>query len=322
MTTKLIICLLKLPKIGLKTAHKIIEQSHGKEVSDKDLFHLIQNSKKTDKRIPEIDITKITSALFEADNLIESCSKLGIEIISIRNRNYPIRFRELKTPPLIIYGKGNLNLINYENAIAVIGTREPTNFGRKAGYKLTKYFVENGLIVISGLALGCDTVAHRSCLDHNGKTIAILPNGLDKIYPKENSKLADEILAKGGALISEYPIGTIPRRNNFIQRDRLQSGLSKGICVIESDRESGTMHTTNFAFEQHKIIGALSHPEKYLSSKSNGNKYIIEEIGGYSLGSLLQIENFIKLLKENKKFSLNPQKNNLDETDSQFKLFN
>ncbi|MDW5290975.1 DNA-processing protein DprA [Formosa sp. PL04] len=145
----------------------------------------------------------------------------------------------------------------YLITVAVIGTRNPTEFGIQEGYKLTKHFVENNFTIVSGLALGCDTVGHSCCLEHKGRTIAVLPNGVDKIYPKQNTKLASEIIKNGGALISEYPPGTAPKRNYFVERDRLQRELSNGICIIETKTKGGTMHTYKFVKKQNKQVGLV-----------------------------------------------------------------
>src|SRR5690606_20503078 len=134
-------------------------------------------------------------------------------------------------------------------------------------------------------------------------------------------KLAEEILEKGGALISEYPPGTSPRSNYFVERDRLQSGLSDGICIIETDRVGGTMHTFKFASEQNRPVGALAHPPQFQTAKSHGNKFIIEEQGGYPLGTAEEISKFIGILKNNTRDSPTQTLDNSNLDDSQLRLF-
>lgn len=322
MKKELLLGLLQLPKVGSKTAYKILEKSSGQETSIEDLYNLVQDSLKVITRLPKFSLEEITAAVNKAESISAECKKLNINILTIKDSKYPKNLKDLNNAPLLIYVKGNIEILNSTASVAVIGTREPTDFGKKAGYKLTKYFVDNNFTVVSGLAIGCDTVGHRSCLDHGGKTIAVLASGLDKIYPKQNSKLALEILEKGGALISEYPPGTSPRNNYFVERDRLQSGLSQAICIIETDRIGGTMHTFKFATAQNREIGALSHPPQFQTVKSNGNRYIIEERGGYSLGTSEEINHFINILKNITDSNIEAMPKEQYENNSQLRLFN
>ena len=151
---------------------------------------------------------------------------------------------------------------------------------------------------MSGLALGCDTVAHKACLARAGKTIAVLAHGLDVIYPKENIYLAEEILDKGGLLLSEHPVGVLPEANHYIQRNRLQSGLSNAVAVIEMELESGTMFTVQFAELQKRMIGCINHPlEHQIHPKANGNQMLLATKRAYPLGTVDEIEYFIELIK-------------------------
>ena len=300
MTTKFILALLQLPKIGPKTAFKILNIATNEIKSTDDFFHLIQDSRKNNGRIPDFEKLDIVNALKKAEIILNSAQALEIQVVSLHDTNYPNRFKSLTPPPLILYVKGNSLALNDLNTVAVIGTRNPTEFGIQEGYKLTKHFVENNFTIVSGLALGCDTVGHSCCLEHKGRTIAVLPNGVDKIYPKQNIKLATEIIKNGGALISEYPPGTAPKRNYFVERDRLQSGLSNGICIIETETKGGTMHTYKFAKEQNKQVGLVYHPEKFRSSKSEGNLSIINDKTGFKLETKREINEFIALILDSK----------------------
>lgn len=175
------------------------------------------------------------------------------KIIKINEKEYPEKLKKIYAPPQELYVLGNSEILN-ENSIAIVGCRNCTKYGanmaKKFGYELSK----NGINIISGLARGIDTCSHIGCLMANGKAIAVLGSGLDKIYPAENIKLYKEIIKKGGAVITEFPLGTKPDRVNFPIRNRIISGLSNGILVIEAKERSGTLITVGYGLEQGKEI--------------------------------------------------------------------
>ncbi len=147
--------------------------------------------------------------------------------------------------------------------IAIIGTTKPTEYGKKTAYRIAERVAEAGLNVISGLARGIDTEAHKGCINAGGRTLAFLPSPIDNIYPPENRELANKIIENNGCILSEYPSGTKMSKYHFIARDRLQAGFSKKIIVIETPEKDGTMHTVNFANELHRDIGVIiPHNEK------------------------------------------------------------
>jgi DNA processing protein len=157
--------------------------------------------------------------------------------------------------------------------VAIVGTRRPTTYGQEVGYKLAFDLAKQGVVILSGLALGMDTIAHKAALDAGGVTIAVLAGGLDAIHPPSNRDLAIRILQAGGALISEYPPGEIPFPANFIARNRLVTGISDGLLVVEASAKSGTMHTANFALEQGKPVMAV--PGNITSPMSEGCNNLI-----------------------------------------------
>lgn len=173
--------------------------------------------------------------------------------------------------PALLYYKGNIEIINQHKNVAIIGSRKFSSSGKDAAFHAGKAAGKVGINVVNGLALGCDAEAIRGALSVNGKCIAILPCGLDNIQPKTNQKLAEEILSKGGCLLSEYPIGTNLQKYMYVERDRLQSGISQGVLIIEAEKESGTMHTASFAINQYKRLACYYHQLLKLSS---GNKYL------------------------------------------------
>ena len=182
------------------------------------------------------------------------------KIIKINENEYPKKLKKIYAPPQELYVLGNSEILN-ENSIAIVGCRNCSTYGanmaKKFGYELSK----KGVNIISGLARGIDTYSHIGSLMANGKTIAVLGSGLDKIYPAENKKLCKAIIEKGGAIITEFPMGTKPEKTNFPIRNRIISGLSDGILVIEAKERSGTLITVGYGLEQGKEIFVI--PRKY-----------------------------------------------------------
>jgi DNA processing protein len=206
-------------------------------------------------------------------------SELHANAISYSNQRFPSRLRLIPDPPALLFLRGNEDLLSSPRSVAIVGTREPTPYAFKAGERITQLFVERHFTIVSGLALGCDAIAHTSCLKYGGSTIAVLPSGLDSVYPRTHRGLADEIIEKQGLLVTEYPPGATIFKNYFVDRDRLQSGLSDAVIVLETDIEGGTMHTVKFAHKQNRIVACLaSHPLEYTNyPKTQGNKKLIRE---------------------------------------------
>jgi DNA processing protein len=157
--------------------------------------------------------------------------------------------------------------------VAIIGTRKPTAYGREIVQHFSRELAKHGVVVVSGLALGTDALAHRAALEARGTTIAVMPGGLDGIYPRNHRQLALDIIQKGGALISEYPPGTAPHRHHFIARNRIVSGISDAVLVIEASAKSGTMHTASFALDQGRTVMAV--PGNITSPVSEGCNNLI-----------------------------------------------
>lgn len=179
-------------------------------------------------------------------------------IISLEDKNYPKKLREIKNPPKNIYYQGRM--IWNQPCLAVIGARNCSQESKKIIDKIIKGLPEQ-VVVVSGLARGIDTAAHQSAVRHGKGTIAVLPCGIEKIYPKENEELARKILEKNGLIVSEYPSKTKPAKFSFIQRNRITAGLSFAVLVAEAGIKSGTMHTVKFAEEQGKTIYAVPGSE-------------------------------------------------------------
>ena len=198
----------------------------------------------------------------------------NIELIHLYDKDYPEKLNEIYDKPIVLYIKGDKTILN-QFSLAVIGCREHTKYGEIVARDISSKIAQNKIITVSGLARGIDSIAHRETLKANGKTIAVIGSGLDNIYPKENVELANEIIKNGGAIVSEYIIGTKPEKMNFPARNRIISGLSNGVVVIEAKKKSGTMITVDFALEQGKEVFAV--PGNILSQNSEGTNELIKQ---------------------------------------------
>ncbi|MCX5773714.1 MAG: DNA-processing protein DprA [Fusobacteria bacterium] len=212
--------------------------------------------------IPDFEIDKVfRSYELEISQEIEIFEKEKIKLLFLNGKNYPAMLKEIAKPPTLLYAKGNLEFS--ERSIGVIGTRKITALGVSATEKITKTLVQNDICIVSGLAKGVDTVAHETALKYGGKTIAIIGNGHDVIFPKENAKLYLEIAEKG-LLLSEFPLGTEAFRWNFPMRNRIIAGLSRGVVVTESYKKGGAMITAQLAIDEGRDVfavpGFISYP--------------------------------------------------------------
>lgn len=199
---------------------------------------------------------------------IRKMEKENVELISIYDENYPENLKQLYDKPISLYVKGNKKLLN-EFSLAIIGCRENSNYGKEVATAVAKGLAKQNIVTVSGLARGIDSISHKASLQAGGKTIAVIGSGLDIIYPYENTNLAKEIIRTGGIILSEYPLGTKPQKMNFPARNRIISGISSGIIVIEAKKKSGTMTTVDFALEQGKTVFAI--PRKHHKQKCRRN---------------------------------------------------
>lgn len=177
---------------------------------------------------------------------------LDCQYATVISKNYPLKLKHLNRPPFVVFYKGDLSLLD-NKCISIIGSRKNTEYGEKITKQITKELTLNNINIISGLALGIDSIAHEECLNNFGKTIAVLGNGVNEYYPNKNNKLQKEIISKG-LLISEYPPNVKPNRMNFPKRNRIIAALCDALLVIEANKKSGTMITVNEALNLGKDI--------------------------------------------------------------------
>jgi len=218
----------------------------------------------------------------KAKNDIYDIENKDVHIVSIFDKDYPVLLKITQDAPIFLYCKGNLALLKNMNNIAVVGTRQNTEHGKLITTKSVQFMCEHDYTIVSGLALGIDSVAHQAALDSNGKTIAVLVD-VDNVQPSSNRKLADNILANDGLLVAEMPPGIKIIPSMFAKRDRIQSGLSLAVFPIETNIDGGTMHAVNAALKENRLI------------------YVPDiNISGYSDTNIPQLGGIKHLIKENK----------------------
>lgn len=267
--------------IGKKTIHKKYLEAIKRS---KDTEDLISNYLPGIKTIPKSDIEDSIEYAKEKIEEIRSASDVGV--ITIFNDRYPKKLSALgSSAPLILYTKGDLDAL-YNNSVAVIGTRKPSAHSEKVEQNLVSKIIEldRTKTIVSGLANGCDEIAHRTALQNKGFTVAVLPSGVNNIVPAKNRNLAEEIVLNKGCLISEYSINADATRWTFVERDGLIAALADTTVVMECGINSGTMHTVHKAAELKKPIACYC-PNDFSKGSYDGNVYMIEKMGAKPLGS-------------------------------------
>lgn len=272
-----ILTLQNIPRIGRKTIHKILNQTNPTSLKDTYILGIIKDTSLYNKRVVIPTLEDIATAKEKAFSQLNTAKEMGVEILTVLDAKFPTKLKNIEDYPVLIYCKGNIDLL-YEDCVAIVGTREPSVHGSKIANRLGTLFSDFNYTIVSGLALGCDTEAHKGCLDNKGKTIAVLGSGVDNIYPSANYELSEDILKNNGLLISEQPLGTHALKGTLIDRDRLQSALSEAVIVVEAGVNSGTMHTVGCAVEQDKLISVYKHDYKYHKLPSvQGNLQLLKD---------------------------------------------
>ena len=221
-----------------------------------------------------IEAIKSSEVLEKADREIEELTRLGGQALILTDPRYPALLRETYDPPIVIYCLGDATSACSQPGVAIVGSRRCSSYGRNVAEKLSRDLAERGVTIVSGLARGIDSAAHRGALDGRGLTVGVMGTGLDAVYPKENRKLAARI-AEHGALLTEFPLATPPASQNFPFRNRVISGLALGVMVVEGAERSGSLITARLAYEQGRDVFAV--PGNITSPKSFGPNYLIKD---------------------------------------------
>lgn len=280
-----LIALKSIPNCGLKTVKNIADYVVNESVNGSVEFAEIVNesiARKIDFRLKKkISIEEARDYIVKAEQILEMSERLGIKTITYQDSLFPKML--LKTVdekgfyniPVILHYKGDLSVSDMPG-IAVIGTRKPSREGIYAGKRIGEIFAERGFNVVSGLALGCDTAGHQGALSvEGGKTTAFLAHALDMVYPSENKDLAEDIINRGGLLMSEYAIDDDFKKYNFIARDRLQSALSKATIIIQTDERGGAIHAARTTMISGKPIFCMDFPTLKGRKIIGGNELLV-----------------------------------------------
>lgn len=326
LTTLNLLTLQALPHIGRKTIKVMLEGVKLSLSLPSEYIDFMSSAKQRLPRIKIPNLNDVISAQDKANKILDECYKHDIKAVGYNDDIFPNNLKGIPDPPITIYIKGDTSTLGDKHRVAIIGTREPSEFGYATGKKLSRILAERGIDIVSGLALGCDSAAHEGCLEGKGHTIAILAHGLDKVYPAKNRDLASRILATSGCLISEYPPGTPAMSNYFVERDRLQSGLSDAVVVIETGIKGGTMHTVKFCLEQKRILACVAHPEKYQvnNPKAEGNRLLLKEMNAMPIENITTLDKFVSVVMcyhDNAECVRPTPIDNDKKLDSQLKLF-
>lgn len=264
------------------------------DFSDKEIYNL----KNLNLNVKE-NIVKYKSHSY-LDNIKEELYRRSVKYISIKDSDYPKNLKHIHNAPKVLFYKGDIAIANSLLNISIVGSRKCTSYGRACAQNVSRDLSNLGITITSGLAIGVDSYAHRGCVEANGKTIAVLGSSVDNPQPKQNIGLSEKILENGGLLISEYNINSSVFASNFSARNRIISGISDGVIVVEAARKSGALITVEYALEQGKSVFAI--PGNINSEMSKGCHKIIKE------GAIL-LEDIEDTLREYNISSININKN-------------
>ncbi|MDQ3798275.1 MAG: DNA-processing protein DprA, partial [Acidobacteriota bacterium] len=260
------------PFVGPRAATKLLEKFGSAE----NVFHATRNELESLRLKPETVQSIVRREFHEkAEEELQKVRSLGGDVLILDDGSYPYLLREIADPPITLYVRGEWQACFDAPCVAVVGSRRCSTYGENAAAMLSRDLAEKGICIVSGLARGIDSAAHRAAVEAKGKTIAVLGTGIDNVYPKENAKLVERILDAGGAIVSQFPLGTPPLKDNFPYRNRIISGLSLGVLIVEASERSGSLITARLAMEQNREVFAV--PGNITSRNSFGTNYLIKD---------------------------------------------
>lgn len=319
-----VLTLLNLPGVGARTVQRILEEKRGsiesaellngsfaltlgnRAVQKALLFNPVSPDDENDARAREV----WDDCEAGADGVVERANGGDISILNPYMDEYPQRLLRNKNYPPILYCRGDVSTLNEEKSVAIVGTREPTDYGRKAGARLAQVLAEDGYVVVSGLALGCDTAAHEGALEAHGKTVAVLPTPIDApVYPSQNQDLADRIVSLGGALVSEYAPGEALQGkqlvNNLVARDEWQPALADGLIAVETSTTGGTNHALSHASKTGTPIAVFDHSwklgDEFRADERFGGNVVYLNQGACPISNSASIEAFKEMMEAYRK---------------------
>jgi len=261
----------KIPHLGPKKSRELVEYFGSPQEVFSASFNKLSEIPGIGKEIANIVTNKARNISVEED--LKLIKKFNVQIITFQDTRYPFNLQNIFDPPPLLYVRGELREED-KDALAIVGTRRATIYGKLVARRLAREIAEEGITIVSGMARGIDTAAHWGALEAGGRTIAVLGSGVDTVYPPENKQLMDKIIEKG-AVVSEFPLKSLPEASHFPQRNRIISGLSRGVLVVEAPLRSGALITAEFALEQGREVFAV--PGSINSLKSQGTNHLLKE---------------------------------------------
>jgi DNA processing protein len=259
------------PGIGPRAATKLLER-----FGSPDAVFQARRTELESLRIKPETIESILKNEFaeKAVAELENVKQLDGDVLILDDGSYSALLREIADPPITLYVKGDWQACFASPCIAVIGSRMCSTYGENAAEMLARDLASRGICIVSGLARGIDAAAHKGAIRGGGKTVAVMGTGIDNVYPRDNTRLVREILESGGCIVSQFPLGTPPLKDNFPYRNRIISGLSLGVLIIEASERSGSLITARLAAEQDREVMAV--PGNITSGNSYGTNYLIK----------------------------------------------
>lgn len=259
------------PGVGPRAATMLLERFGSPDA----VFHARRPELESLRLKPETIESIIKNEFHDrAAGELERVKQLGGDILILDDGSYPAMLREIDDPPPVLYVKGDWQACFDQPGVGVVGSRQCSTYGENASEMLARDLASRGITVVSGLARGIDAAAHKGAIAGKGRTIAVIGTGIDAVYPRENTGLVREILANGGCLVSQFPLGTPPLKDNFPYRNRIISGLSYGVLIVEASERSGSLITARLASEQNREVMAV--PGNITSGNSFGTNYLIK----------------------------------------------
>jgi DNA processing protein len=262
------------PGIGPRAAAKLLERFGSAEA----VYRATRAELEKVRLLPEaVDSIIARDTHDRAEAELEAVRKLGGDILILDDGVYPALLREIYDPPIALYVKGAWSECLEQPCVAIVGSRKCSTYGQNAASMLARDLAQRGVTIVSGFARGIDAAAHRGAIEGGGRTVAVIGTGIDEVYPRDHKKLADEVLKAGGAIVSQFPLTTPPVSENFPYRNRIISGLSLGVIVVEAAENSGSLITARLAIEQNREVFAV--PGNITSRNSFGTNYLIKGAG-------------------------------------------
>ncbi|MGD0922996.1 MAG: DNA-processing protein DprA [Terriglobia bacterium] len=264
------LALTRIEGLGVRGAHKLIEHLGSPRAA-----YMASLTQLESCGIP----APVAQAIFaqvglkEAEKELEAAAKVQCQLLTFACDDYPPLLKQIPDSPLVLYVHGDVKVLS-QHAVAIVGTRRPTAYGSQVAHRLAHDLAERQLVIVSGMARGIDSAAHHGAVEAKGKTVAVFGSGADVIYPRENRRLAEKIM-ETGAVVSEFPLGTAPTPENFPIRNRIISGLSLGVMVVEAAEYSGSLITARLALEQNREVFAV--PGNVTSAQSFGPNHLIKQ---------------------------------------------